>query len=308
VTTAEVFEAHRPRLLGIAYGMLGGLAEAEDVVQDAYLRWHDADESQIRSAEAFLVTVTTRLAIDRLRSARVRRETYVGPWLPEPLVADEAAPDPADVVAEAEQLSLAILTTLERLNPVERAVLLLRDVFDLDYAEIADVVDRSPVNVRQIATRARGHVGDVHRHASVTAEEEQRLLEAFMGAVTSGDLDGLTELLAADAVMYSDGGGVVQAARKPIHSGPKVARFFIGIARKAPPEFSATWVRVNGEPGVCFDTPGGVLNVMAFEIRDGLVTAVRVVANPEKLGYAARGIDSRRARSSSSSSTSRRMS
>jgi RNA polymerase sigma-70 factor (ECF subfamily) len=307
--SAEVFEAHRPRLVGIAYGMLGGVAEAEDVVQDAYLRWHDADAAQIRSAEAFLVTVTTRLAIDRLRSARARRETYVGPWLPEPLVADAAAPDPADVVAEAEQLSLAFLTTLERLNPVERAVLLLRDVFDLDYGDIADVVEKSPANVRQIATRARAHVGDAGRHAGDhDPAEDQRLLEAFMEAVATGDLERLTGMLAADAILYSDGGGVVTAARKPIYTGPKVARFFIGVARKAPPDFSAAWARVNGEPGIVFDTPQGVLNVMAFEIRDGLVTAVRVVANPQKLGYAARGIDSRRARSSSSSSTSLRRS
>src|SRR4051812_33337326 len=151
--------------------MLGGVAEAEDVVQDAYLRWHEADAEQIRSAEAFLVTVTTRLAIDRLRSARVRRESYIGPWLPEPVVADEAAPDPADVVAEAEQLSLAFLVTLERLNPVERAVLLLRDVFDLEYGAIADVVEKSPANVRQIATRARTHVGEPGRRAATATRE-----------------------------------------------------------------------------------------------------------------------------------------
>ena len=307
--SADVFEAHRARLQGIAYGMLGGLAEAEDVVQDAYLRWHAADPTQIRSAEAFLVTVTTRLAIDRLRSARARRETYVGPWLPEPLVVDETAPDPADVVAEAEQLSLALLVTLERLNPVERAVLVLRDVFDLDYGEIADVVDKSPANVRQIATRARAHVGEAGRRgATPTREEEQRLIGAFMEAVATGDRERLTGMLAADAIMWSDGGGIVRAARKPIYSAAKVARFFIGVARKAPPEVTLAWVRVNGEPGLRIDTPGGPIGVMAFELRDGLVTAVRVVSNPEKLGYAARGSASRRARSSSSSSTSRRMS
>jgi RNA polymerase sigma-70 factor (ECF subfamily) len=306
---AEVFEAHRPRLLGIAYGMLGALAEAEDVVQDTYLRWHDADAAAIRSAEAFLVTVTTRLAIDRLRSARVRREAYVGPWLPEPLLADAAAPDPADVVAEAEQISLAVLVMLERLNPVERAVLLLRDAFDLDYGEIADVVGKSPGNVRQIARRARGHVGEVGRRAAQpTPDYDQRLIGAFMEAVSTGDLERLTGLLAADAIMWSDGGGVVRAARKPIHSAQNVGRFFIGVARKMPPGVAFAWVRVNGEPGLLVATPEGPIAVVAFEIGDGLIVGVRVVSNPEKLGYAARWTDSRRARSSSSSSTSRRMS
>jgi RNA polymerase sigma-70 factor (ECF subfamily) len=304
----EVFEAHRPRLVGIAYGMLGGLAEAEDVVQDAYLRWHEADQAQIRSAEAFLVTVTTRLAIDRLRSARMRRESYVGPWLPEPLVAD-AAPDPADVVAEAEQLSLALLTALERLNPVERAVLLLRDVFDLDYGEIADVVEKSPANVRQIATRARAHVGDAGRRLTTpTPEEEERLLGAFMEAAATGDLERLTGLLAADAIMWSDGGGIARAARKPIYTAAKVARFFIGVARKAPPDATFDRVRVNGEPGLRVNTADGPITIVAFEIADGVITGVRVVVNPEKLGYAARGSASRLARSSSSSSTSRRRS
>ena len=158
----DAFSACRPRLLGIAYGMLGELGEAEDIVQEAWLRWDGADRAEIRSGEAFLVTVTTRLAVDRLRSAQRRRETYVGPWLPEPLVADaDGAPDdPERIAIEAERLSLALLGALERLNPVERAVLILRDAFDLEYAEIADVVDRSPANVRQIAVRARAHAGD----------------------------------------------------------------------------------------------------------------------------------------------------
>ncbi|MEA2295919.1 MAG: polymerase sigma-70 factor, subfamily, partial [Solirubrobacteraceae bacterium] len=267
------------------------------------------DAAAIRSAEAFLVTVTTRLAIDRLRSARVRREAYVGPWLPEPLLADAAAPDPADVVAEAEQISLAVLVMLERLNPVERAVLLLRDVFDLDYGEIADVVGKSPANVRQIARRARGHVGEVGRRAAQpTPDYDQRLIGAFMEAVSTGDLERLTGLLAADAIMWSDGGGVVRAARKPIHSAQNVGRFFIGVARKMPPGVAFAWVRVNGEPGLLVATPEGPIAVVAFEIGDGLIVGVRVVSNPEKLGYAARWTDSRRARSSSSSSTSRRMS
>jgi RNA polymerase sigma-70 factor (ECF subfamily) len=280
---AEAFEAHRPRLLGIAYGMLGGVGEAEDVVQDAYLRWHEADRDAVRSEEAFLVTVTTRLAIDRLRSARARREAYVGPWLPEPLIA--VGDDPAESVAEAERLSLALLATLERLNPVERAVLLLRDVFDLDYGEVADVVDRSPGNCRQIAVRARERVGHTDRRHEATPEQEQALLGAFAEAVATGDLTRLTGLLAADATLWTDGGGVVTAARVPIFTAAKVARFFIGVAPKAPPGMTFDWVRVNGEPGMRFDTPDGPLGVMAFELADGLITGIRYVVNPEKLRH-----------------------
>jgi RNA polymerase sigma-70 factor (ECF subfamily) len=282
---AEVFEAHRPRLTGIAYGMLGTVAEAEDVVQDAYLRWHGADTGQIRSAEGFLVTVTTRLAIDRLRSARVRREAYVGPWLPEPLVADESAPDPADVAAEAEQLSLALLTTLERLNPVERAVLLLRDVFDLEYAEIADVVERSPANCRQIAVRARERVGDTSRSRPVDPEQEAALVTAFLAAVADGDVERLTGLLAADVTLWSDGGGVVRAARVPILTAPKVARFFVGVARKAPEGLTARHVRVNGDPGLRLEAPDGTVGVLAFEVADDRIAGIRYVSNPAKLGH-----------------------
>ena len=280
----EVFEAHRPRLLGIAYGMLGGVAEAEDVVQDAYLRWHAADAAAVRSAEAFLVTVTTRLAIDRLRSARARREAYVGPWLPEPLVAETAA-DPAEVVAEAEQLSLALLMTLERLNPVERAVLLLRDVFDLDYADVADAVGRSPGACRQIAVRARAHVGEAGRGHRATAAEEQRLMAAFSEAVATGDLEGLTRLLAADATLWSDGGGVVQAARRPVEGGPKVARFLVNVAQRGAAGATYVPARVNGEPGWRIDRDGRPLGVLALEMADGVITGLRYVANPEKLAH-----------------------
>jgi RNA polymerase sigma-70 factor (ECF subfamily) len=270
-------------MYGVAYGMLGDRGEAEDVVQDAWLRFADADVDSLRSAEAFLVTVTTRLAIDRLRSARVRRETYVGPWLPEPIVADLTQPDPSDVVAEAEQLSLALLVALERLNPVERAVFLLRDVFDLDYTEIADVVEKTPANCRQIAARAREHVGEPARRNPVSPEEEERILTAFFAASAAGDLEGLTAVLAHDAILYSDGGGVVSAARKPIYGAAKCARFFVGIRRKLGYDPEYRLVRVNGEPGVHIQGPDGVASVIAFEIADGMVANVRIVNNPHKL-------------------------
>lgn len=278
--SVEAFETHRPRLFAIAYGMLGDRGEAEDTVQDAWLRFHEAETP--RNTEAFLVAVTTRLAIDRLRSARARRETYVGPWLPEPFVDDPAQPDPARIVAEAEQLSLALLTALERLNPVERAVFLLRDVFDLDYAEIADAVGKTPANCRQLANRARTHVGEPARRRPVSPEEEERVLTAFVAAVEAGDVAALTAVLAADANTYSDGGGVVPAARKVIYGAAKTARLLVGLRRKLGP-MTMTFVRVNGDPGVRIDGEPGVFSVMAFEIADGRVANVRILNNPEKL-------------------------
>lgn len=281
--TEDAFAACRPRLLGIAYGLLGELTEAEDVVQDAWLRWEGADTEAVRNAEAFLVTVTTRLALDRLRSARARREVYVGPWLPEPLVVDPETPE-TDLI-EAERLHLALLTALERLNPVERAVLVLRDAFDLDYAEIADVLERTPANVRQIARRARDHAGDGSRRREVGEEEQERLATAFLAAATAGDLEQIRELLAADATMYTDGGGVVTAARKPIYGADKIARFMVGVQRKAqfPADPVYTPVRVNGEPGVRMDSAAdGFLSIIAIEVADGTVQAIRFFNNPER--------------------------
>jgi RNA polymerase sigma-70 factor, ECF subfamily len=285
----DAFSACRPRLLGIAYGMLGELGEAEDIVQEAWLRW-DADErSEIRNAEAFLVTITTRLAVDRLRSAQRRRETYVGPWLPEPLVADaDGSPnDPERIAIEAERLSLALLTALERLNPVQRAVLILRDAFDLDYAEIADVVDRSPATVRQIATRARAHAGDQSRTRPVSAEEQERLATAFMAAALAGDIDAIRAALAADATLYSDGGGVVVAARKPIYGADKIARFLVGVQRKPTfvPDIEYALVRVNGDFGVRMVSPtAGFVGIIAVQVQDAEIVAVRIFSNPERFG------------------------
>lgn len=279
----DAFIACRPRLLGIAYGLLGELTEAEDVAQDAWLRWEKADADAVRNPEAFLVTVTTRLALDRLRSARARREVYVGPWLPEPLLTDPETPEAGAI--EAERLDLALLGALERLNPVERAALVLRDVFDFEYAEIADVLDRTPANVRQIARRARDHAGDASRRRAVGEEERQQLADAFLLAAASGDVDRIRDLLAADAIMYSDGGGVVTAARKPIYGADKIARFMVGVQRKeafpADPVF--TPVLVNGDPGVRMDSAEhGFLSIIAVEIADGAIQAVRFFTNPDR--------------------------
>ena len=279
----DAFAACRPRLLGIAYGLLGELTEAEDVAQDAWLRWQRADADAVRNPEAFLVTVTTRLALDRLRSARARREVYVGPWLPEPLLTDPETPESKAI--EAERLDLALLGALERLNPVERAVLVLRDAFDLEYAEIADVLERTPAGVRQIAKRARDHAGDTSRRRAVSEEERRRLAEAFMAASLSGDVDGLRELLAKDAVMYSDGGGVVTAARKPVYGADKVARFMVGVQRKSawPRDPVFTQVLVNGDPGIRMDSASeGFLGIVAVQVSEGAIEAVRIFSNPER--------------------------
>jgi len=279
----DAFAACRPRLLGIAYGLLGELTEAEDVVQDAWLRWDGADAEAIRNPEAFLVTVTTRLALDRLGSARARREVYVGPWLPEPLVTDLETPESQAI--EAERLSLALLGALERLNPVERAVLVLRDVFDLEYAEIADVLEKTPANVRQIARRAREHAGDPTRRRPVSEEERERLATAFLTASVSGDVEGIRALLATDAIMYTDGGGVVTAARKPIYGADKIARFVVGVQRKShfPNDPVYTPVLVNGDPGVRMDsTSEGFLSIIAIEVGDGAVQGVRFFNNPQR--------------------------
>jgi len=279
----DAFAACRPRLLGIAYGLLGELTEAEDVVQDAWLRWDRADREAVRNPEPFLVTVTTRLALDRLRSARVRREVYVGPWLPEPLVVDPETPETAAI--EAEKLNLALLGALERLNPVERAVLVLRDVFDLEYAEIADVLEKTPANVRQIARRARDHAGDPSRRRPVDEEERERLTTVFLTAVASGDIDRVRDLLAADAIMYTDGGGVVTAARKPIYGAEKIARFMVRVQNKSqfPDDPIYTPVLVNGDPGVRMDSESlGFLSIVAVEVADGAVQSIRFFNNPER--------------------------
>jgi RNA polymerase sigma-70 factor, ECF subfamily len=281
--TGDAFAVCRPRLLGVAYGLIGELTEAEDVVQDTWLRWERADHDAVRNAEPFLVKVTTRLAIDRLRSARARREVYVGPWLPEPLLTDPETPETKAI--EAERLSLALLGALERLNPVERAVLVLRDVFDLEYAEIADVLEKTPSNVRQIAKRARDHAGDSTRQRPVSEEERGRLTVAFLAAAASGDVEQIRNLLAADAIMYTDGGGVVTAARKPIYGADKIARFMVGVQRKTtfPDDPVYTPVLVNGDPGLRMDSESeGFLSIIAVEVADGVVQSIRFFNNPER--------------------------
>ncbi|HSJ27997.1 MAG TPA: RNA polymerase sigma-70 factor [Acidimicrobiia bacterium] len=277
-----LFEEHRPRLQRLAYGMLGSVMDAEDVVQDVFLRWSAVDVTTVDSPAAYLTTMSTRTAINVLNSARRKRETYVGPWLPEPVVT-VLEPDPGDVVADADQFSLAMLTAMERLNPVERAVLILRDVFDLDYHEIADIVEKSPANCRQLAVRAREHVGDADRRVALDPSEARRLLDEYVAAVASDDVERLARVFAEDVVLWADGGGKVRAARHPLHGAHRVARHLIGVRPQTPPGTRTRAVWVNGDPGIMGVVDGRPVGVLAFEVADGRIVGVRAMLDPEKL-------------------------
>ncbi len=239
----------RPRLFSIAYRMLGSVMEAEDAVQEAYLRWRRASGGEVRSEKAYLSAVVTRLCIDRLRSARARREEYVGPWLPEPLP-DERAPDVAETVALEDSLSMAFLVLLESLTPVERAVFLLREVFGYEYAEIAGIVGKSEANCRQISRRARASVAARRPRFERSPEQGERLMREFLEACAAGDMGGLLAVLADDVTLWSDGGGKTRAARNPIHGAANVARFLFGTLQKAPTGFAVRPARINGSPGL----------------------------------------------------------
>jgi RNA polymerase sigma-70 factor, ECF subfamily len=285
---AEVFERYRPLLFSIAYRMLGGVADAEDVVQGAYLRWRreaDAPEAEVRSPKAYLSAVVTRLSIDRLRQAKARREEYVGPWLPEPLLAEpEDAPTPAGAAELEESLSIAFLVLLESLNPTERAVFLLREVFGYGYGEIARIVGKGEANARQIAHRARSAVAARRPRFDPSPEQGKRLTERFLEASRSGDMGGLLELLADDVTVWSDGGGKATAARRPVRGKERVARFFLGLAGKAGPGLVVRIARVNGGPGAVVYSERRPAMVLSLDVEGELVRVVRVVVNPDKLG------------------------
>jgi RNA polymerase sigma-70 factor (ECF subfamily) len=283
----DAFEEHRRHLFGVAYRMLGSVSEAEDVVQDTWLRWRSAPADDVRSAKGYLTTVATRLAIDRLRSAQRRREEYVGPWLPEPLVTDD---DPAATAELADSLSMAFLLVLERLNPVERAVLLLHDVFGYDYDEVADIVERTPTNCRQIASRARGHLtGERPVRGRLTQEDEQRLAFAFAAAAGSGDLAALEGMLAEDVVLWSDGGAARRAARRPVVGRQRVARFIANVAPRVPADGAFEYVHLNGEPAVIVRTAAGPYMTWSVDLVDGTIRAIHAVNNPDKLRHLASG-------------------
>ena len=281
---AQSFEPHRRHLRGLAYRMLGSLADAEDVVQDAYLRWHRADRGRIEDARAFLSKVVARLCLDLMGSARARRETYVGPWLPEPVL------DPASLMPEtpgelAEDLSVALMLTLERLSPLERAAFLLHDVFGLDFAAVAEALGRSEAASRQLATRARTHVRAARPRFSASKEAAARLAQAFMRASASGDAATLAKLLAEDAVLVSDGGGKRIAALNPIRGREKIVRFLAKLAGKGElPRFgSVRAVEINGLPGFLLVEPDGKAETLAFESDGDFIRTIYAIRNPEKL-------------------------
>jgi RNA polymerase sigma-70 factor (TIGR02957 family) len=277
MSATDAFVQHRNLLFTVAYEMLGSAADAEDVLQETWLRWADADRVEVRDERAYLVRITTRLSLNRMRTVARRREAYVGPWLPEPLL---TTPDVAEDVELADSVSTAMLLVLETLSPTERAVFVLREVFDLPYDEIAAAVDKSPAAVRQVAHRAREHVEARRPRAAVTARERDEVIARFLGAAATGDLQALMDVLAPDVVLLTDGGGVKKAALRPIHGRDKVTRFLEAVM---PDGFVADAVVVNGSPALRIAVDGEVDAVASLLVEDGRVTGLYVVRNPAKL-------------------------
>ncbi|GGV89766.1 RNA polymerase sigma24 factor [Streptomyces gelaticus] len=276
----EAFVAHRNLLFTVAYEMLGSAADAEDVLQETWLRWVEVDPEQVRDPRAYLVRITTRQALNRLRTLSRRKEAYVGPWLPEPVL---TSPDVAEDVELAESVSMALMLVLETLSPTERAVFVLREVFDVDYDEIAAAVDKSPAAVRQIAHRARRHVDARRPRAAVSASVSRAAVDSFRRALETGDLQGLLDVLAPDVVLLGDGGGIKQAARRPIIGADKVARYLIGSSGKTTATITISPTPVNGNPAFVLRLDDEIDGVVAFRIEDTLITGLYYVRNPEKL-------------------------
>ena len=284
MSTTDQFEQFRPNLFGIAYRMLGSVMEAEDMVQETFLRWNAtaASHASIRSPNAYLSTIITRLCLDKLKSAQVQREQYIGEWLPEPLITTES---PDQMVELAESLSLAFLHMLERLTPTERTVLLLRDVFEYDYGSIAEIVNKSDANCRQLLRRARQRVAQERPRFDTNSAEQQQILMQFAMACTNGDMHGLLQLLSPNAVEISDGGGKVPAARRPIIGAQKVARLLLGLWKQAPADFSFQMAQINGEFGMIGFSQNKPYVAMNFHIEGGKITRIFSIVNPDKLQH-----------------------
>jgi len=277
----ETFLGLRARLFGVAYRMLGSATEAEDVIQEAYVRWSERGQGDVAAPSAYLTTIVTRLCIDHLRSARARRETYKGPWLPEPVEAD--APGPGESAELADSLSLAFLVLLEELQPVERAAFLLHDVFDYPYDEIAGIVDRSEAACRQLVSRARRRVDAPRHRFDADRAHGRELTRKFVVACATGDLDGLLGLLSDDVIVWTDGGGKVRAALRPVTGPHRAARFLLSVTKRIPVGVSSREVALNGQPGVVFEVDGRVTIAVTLDIAADRVVGVRVVTNPDKL-------------------------
>ena len=280
-SSAEAFAEHRRTLFGVAYRMLGSAADAEDILQEAYLKWRHAPQETIESPRAYLTTIVTRLAIDHLRSARVRREQYVGPWLPEPVF---ESPGPDEPAALFESLSMAFLVLLERLTPAERAAIVLREAFDYEYGEIAAVLGKTEANCRQLVRRARERIAEHRPRFAPSAEERDRVAERFRVACATGDMQGLLSALTADVTLYSDGGGKVSAATVPVYGADRVGKFLLGLLKKAPASAAARPAEVNGQPGFVFTIDGEVTNVLTLQIGPDGIEGIYIVRNPDKLG------------------------
>jgi RNA polymerase sigma-70 factor (TIGR02957 family) len=274
----DVFAAHRSLLFTVAYEMLGSASDAEDVVQETWLRWADVDHVVVRDPRAYLIRIVTRQALNRLRTVARRREEYVGEWLPEPLL---TGPDVAADIELAESLSIAMLTVLETLAPAERAVFVLREVFETPYDEIAEAVGKSPAAVRQIAHRARDHVAARRPRMPVSTSEQEEAVDRFLAAVRHGDVQQLLEVLAPDVVALSDGGGLAPAARRPIIGAERVAAFIAGAARAGNFEAKAVWL--NGSPGGRIDIGGQVSTALSLAVENGRITRIYAIVNPQKL-------------------------
>ena len=275
----DPFVTHRSLLFTVAYEMLGSAADAEDVVQETWLRWAGVDQADVHDPRAYLVRTVTRQALNRLRSVSRRREEYIGEWLPEPLL---TSPDVAEDAELAENVSIAMLTVLETLGPAERAVFVMREVFETPYHEIAEVVGKSPATVRQIAHRAREHVASRRPRMQVDRAQQQAAVEKFMTAISTGDVQGLVEVLAPDVVLISDGGGQVAAIRKPITGAERVVAFLVRAAQF--PGFAATTAWLNGMPGARIDV-GGAATAVSLVVEDGRITRIYAIRNPDKLGW-----------------------
>jgi RNA polymerase sigma-70 factor (ECF subfamily) len=296
---AASFEPYRRRLLGLAYRMLGSMADAEDAVQETYMRWHRTDRDKVSELRGFLLTTTTRICLDMLTSARARREEYVGPWLPEPIF-DTAALTPDSRTELAEDLSIALLLILDRLSPLERAAFLLHDVFDFSFSEVATTLERSEAACRQLAARARTNVRAARPRGVIAPlassggidAKHARLLSAFTAATQSGDLNALTRLLASDVRVITDGGGKVRAALNMIDGADRVAQFLVDVTRKRPgawwrDDFTLRFALINGLPDIVVDAPEGPVQTAAFEIDGDVIHALYVVRNPDKLHHLA---------------------
>ena len=281
----ELFEEHRPVLMGVAYRMLGRVADAEDVVQDAWLRWSGGDRTAVREPRGFLVRITTRLAVDRLRQIKARGETYVGPWLPEPCATDfgDTVTDAAERAVLADSVSLAVLVVLETLSPLERAVFVLREAFGYPYADIAAMLDRGEAAVRQLAARARRHVDERRPRYDVDPARRRDLTERFLDAAAGGDLEGLMELLAPDVRLVGDSGGKARAPLRVLDGADHVGRFFVGVAGKGLPDASVRMVELNGGPALLVLSGGKPDTVVQIDADGDRIRTVYVVRNPDKL-------------------------